>query len=285
MAPDSYCPPRDDMIAIRRAAERLRGDALRWHEFHKYPNCPVEIGNLVALRALFDLERTLNPHYYPFDHAGRQLAEPVAWDLNVVGGLYWIRNLNDELIRRLGVETFSTAESFARWRQLENRLPETVSISIEELEEFRLGIELLEPIVSSGDVLMRTTPKAEPRRLVGSESSDTCLVRYTTRGDKFWINDREVDRTTTAQFHVIKALKEAGPEGLSLEALRTDSDHPDASAILDRLLAKDPDNWGQVIIKAGAKGNNYRLAFGNQYLPEATHTEKPAATRSDPHHP
>lgn len=280
MQAENYRPSRDAMIAIRHAAEAFRSDAVRWQGFHQYPNCPVEIGNLIALRALLGLERALNPHFYQFDDSRRQLPEPVAWDFNVVGGLYWIRNLNEVLIRRWGVESFSTAENFARWRELVKHLPETVSISAEELEEFSHGIELMGLVSTSGGAEV-ASPRAEPNRPTEPAPSGACRVRYNPRGEKFWIDGKEVERPTLYQFHVVKALSEAGPDGLSLEDVKAVSGHKDVPAILDRLIAKDPEIWGSVIFKAGVKGNGYRLAFQE---PEATRTTHPEATRTVQNH-
>ena len=63
---------------------------------------------------------------------------------------------------------------------------------------------------------------------------------------------------TFAQHAVVKALLEAGEDGLTKDGLDACSGHSDARKILKRLHDSDP-NWAAVIQLAGRSGCRYRI--------------------------
>ena len=56
-----YVPPRDQMRGIVGAAREFRKIVRQWKRHSSLPGYPVERGNHTALKALFGLERALNP--------------------------------------------------------------------------------------------------------------------------------------------------------------------------------------------------------------------------------
>ena len=64
---------------------------------------------------------------------------------------------------------------------------------------------------------------------------------------------------TFAQFNVVQALVDAGPAGLTKDALIDKSGHTDARAILKR-IAKRSSQWAAVILFPGTPGVRYRIA-------------------------
>ena len=92
-----------------------------------------------------------------------------------------------------------------------------------------------------------------------------------TRGQKrpaVELNDREqsprvlgdsVPKLTDAQYDVVRALLEAGPEGLNKDDLDEESRHPDARKILGRLAKKKV--WRGAIVMAEGSGLKYRLRW------------------------
>src|SRR4051794_19961205 len=65
-------------------------------------------------------------------------------------------------------------------------------------------------------------------------------------------------RLTYAQFNVVRALLEAGDDGLTKDELDTKSGHTEARKILKRLHDSDPD-WAEVIQMPGIPGRRYRI--------------------------
>ena len=66
------------------------------------------------------------------------------------------------------------------------------------------------------------------------------------------------EKLTEPQHNVLKALLDAGTEGLSLKQLNTESKRQDARKILKRLADKNPP-WEKVIDFAGKAGRGYRI--------------------------
>lgn len=77
---------------------------------------------------------------------------------------------------------------------------------------------------------------------------------------------RPAGKLTPKQYKVVKALQDAGPEGLPKSRLVRESGVGDARGILTR-LRKDP-AWGRVIIMSGAGREGYRLQFSAEQLAE-----------------
>jgi len=86
------------------------------------------------------------------------------------------------------------------------------------------------------------------------------LVILGEPGDEPIVNGVIKPRLTFPRFHVIKALLEAGKNGLSKDELADRSGHGDAHRILKRLAGSDLD-WRSVIQLAGEPGGRYRLRF------------------------
>ena len=68
----------------------------------------------------------------------------------------------------------------------------------------------------------------------------------------------EAVRLTDAQYDVIQALLDAGPNGLGKDELDQSSGRTEARKILTRLRDSDS-QWAKVIRMAGKRGYRYRL--------------------------
>ena len=80
-------------------------------------------------------------------------------------------------------------------------------------------------------------------------------------GDPVHVNGKEKPSLTWAQYHVVKALIEAGNDGLTKDQLDVKSGRFEARKILRRLANSDPD-WAAVIKMAGRPGCHYRIPNG-----------------------
>jgi hypothetical protein len=85
------------------------------------------------------------------------------------------------------------------------------------------------------------------------------LVILGEPGDKPIVNGKAKKRLLLTQFHVIKALTEAGKNGLSKDELIDKSGHGDAVNILKRLADRDAD-WKSVIQLGEIPGGRYRIS-------------------------
>jgi hypothetical protein len=85
------------------------------------------------------------------------------------------------------------------------------------------------------------------------------LVILGEPGDQPIVNGRTKNRLTLPRFHVIKALMEAGRDGLSKDELVDRSGHGDAVNILKR-LAKSNADWDAVIQLGETPGGRYRIS-------------------------
>ena len=94
-------------------------------------------------------------------------------------------------------------------------------------------------------------------------------------GDESRVNGKNKPRLTLPRFHVIKALKEAGKNGLSKDELAEKSGHGDAHRILSAAWS-DPD-WQSGIQLAGEPGGRYRLFLGD--LPTSPDISRGLATK------
>lgn len=77
-------------------------------------------------------------------------------------------------------------------------------------------------------------------------------------GDVPIVRGKPKQRLTWAQYHVVKALLEAGNDGLTKNQLDSKTKRTDARKILKRLHDSDPD-WAAVIHMPGIPGRHYRI--------------------------
>ncbi len=77
-------------------------------------------------------------------------------------------------------------------------------------------------------------------------------------GDCVLVQGKVKPPLTFAQYAVVKALLQAGEDGLTKDQLDARSGHSDARKILKRLHDSDPD-WAAVIQMPGRSGCRYRL--------------------------
>ena len=84
------------------------------------------------------------------------------------------------------------------------------------------------------------------------------LVVLGKREDRPIVMGKRKAKLTTARYDVVKALLDAGAEGLNKDEIVTKSRHGDARQVLKRLAASDPD-WKSVIVMAGVTGGGYRI--------------------------
>jgi hypothetical protein len=92
----------------------------------------------------------------------------------------------------------------------------------------------------------------------GAKAEDPPVI-LTGRSKQPLVRGKLKGKLTYARYNVIKALLDAGQDGLTLDNLIAKSRHTDARKILKRLSDSDPD-WGAVIHSAGQTGGRYRLA-------------------------
>jgi hypothetical protein len=79
-------------------------------------------------------------------------------------------------------------------------------------------------------------------------------------GEPARFGDQELPPLTPSQYAVVKALADAGKDGLLWGELNAKTGKKDARKTLDRLINKHPDSWGAVIeTPKGAVGKGYRL--------------------------
>ena len=118
-------------------------------------------------------------------------------------------------------------------------------------EKLRQGLqELLQghgPVPSAGDGQ--------------SETRDSkCCVVLRSKAAGPLVLGLEVSPVTSARYDVLKALVDAGEDGLSLAELIRRSGHGSARNVLKN-LAGTSSAWQQVILLPGAPGRRYRLLF------------------------
>ena len=254
-----YRPTRDQMRDIVAAARALHRLARRWRRLARLPGYPVEQGNLVALKAVFRLERALNPGRLARGSAGRLGQAAREWPDGVVQGLAWVDNLLGILAGRNGLGSMVVAVDFPAWAAEEGRLPETVTVQEEELEALREAIRLLP---RPGELPESDRPAAPSRQAGPGRARDEmeaagAVVLFGPRAHPVVLGKR-MDPLRPVQFRVIKALLDAGDDGLSKKALEKSSGSGDAVGVLKRLANSDPD-WQAVIGLAGKPGLGYRL--------------------------
>lgn len=77
-------------------------------------------------------------------------------------------------------------------------------------------------------------------------------------GTKPIVNGKSKPVLTPAQYAVVIALIEAGPDGLTKDRFDRKSGHGDSRKIMKRLADSDPD-WRAVLLLAGKTGGRYRI--------------------------
>ncbi len=97
---------------------------------------------------------------------------------------------------------------------------------------------------------------APPNRIVRTYSNNRVVLHGPA--DPPIVNGKEKDPLTTAQYCAVKALLDAGDNGLTKDMLDKKSGHGDTRKILKRLAEKDPD-WKNVIHFAETTGKRYRI--------------------------
>lgn len=264
MAVSGYLPSRDQMIAIGHAARALYRVARRWQAFSDLPGYPIERGNAAALEALFALERALNPRCLAWHQPARRLPATECWPSIVADGLVWARKLLDLVLERNQLQSLATAATLAEWVTTHPGVPTLVSIQGDELKSLRVILRLLprqESLLESVPKPHRAmTPATIPVSL--AESLTTMVeaipapVLLMNPSLKPRVLGQPKERLTAAQYQVVKALLDAGENGLS----KAELEHicGDAVNVLKRLSKSDPD-WNSVIRLAGKKGYRYRI--------------------------
>jgi hypothetical protein len=107
-----------------------------------------------------------------------------------------------------------------------------------------------EPLVSPRPITLEQTNPLIP----------VCGRRVELRGrtESPIVLGKEKEKLTDAQYDVVKALLDAGADGLTKDELVEKSRHEDARGVLRRLKQKD-DDWDQVIHFAEKTGGGYRI--------------------------
>ena len=139
------------------------------------------------------------------------------------------------------IRSLPTVPAFRRTRLNAGRCAEILRRGLQEL------LQGHEPLPSAGDGQ--------------SESSGSkCCVVLRGKGEGPLVLGREVSPVTSARYDVLKALVDAGADGLSLAELIRRSGHGSARNVLKN-LAGTSSAWQQVILLPGAPGRRYRLLF------------------------
>jgi hypothetical protein len=133
-----------------------------------------------------------------------------------------------------------------------SRLARQIQGTFEEAREMRLldAVELLSPSRTAG--LPSDLPPG------GESAAAVSPVILGKPTDEPVVHGKRKPRLTAPRYKVVKALLEAGEDGLSKDSLATESGHTDAVGILKRLAESD-DDWRAVILLAGVPGGRYRI--------------------------
>lgn len=263
MVTGGYVPSRDQMAVIVGATRELYRVTRRWQAHSRLPGYPIERGNAAALESLFNLERALNPRCFAWEHPTRQSLRIDCWPSAVAEGLAWARNLLDLILERNQLQTLAAAAHLNVWMVEHRSVPAIISIELDELKALRIINRLLPKPENLPEVQSVARPgasaDAEPGRpsepLAGEEEATAPVILFGRQGKPRVLGTFK-NRLTPAQYHVIKALLDAGNKGLKKAALGKVCG--DAINVLKRLAQSDPD-WGAVIELAGKKGRGYRL--------------------------
>ena len=283
MATPGYRPTRDEMNVIVETARLLLKVVRRWQKYSLLPGFPVERGNQSALSALFALERALNPRRLAWGHKDRKQPVVRNWGNNVADSVAWLRALLDILMEKNRLESMTIALDFESWSARSDPLPQTVSVSENELRALRIAVswlpnlDVLSPPVSPPVTLAsRPVPRDSPPAEDGAIPVQLFGVRL-----RPFVLGRFKDKLTPAQFRVVEALINAGGSGLSKAGLMAVSG--DAINVLKR-LAKSDDDWGAVIHLPGRPGLGYRIgASADQRPPTPSHTDPSTLSHTTPH--
>lgn len=87
----------------------------------------------------------------------------------------------------------------------------------------------------------------------------SALVQLFGPGAKPTVKGKSKPTLTKAQYDVVRALIEAGQDGLTKDQLGHRSGHGDARKIMQRLANSDPD-WKRVLLFPGTTGKRYRIS-------------------------
>lgn len=275
MVTAGYLPTREQMRSIAGAAKNLYQVIRRWQKHSHLPGFPVNRGNVSALRAVFGLERALNPKCLAWSHPSRVDPPVQNWGDTAADGLAWLRRLLDIVMENNEVGSMAASPDFESWAAERPTMPETVSVVEQELLALRLAIRLIPHLDDpSGrpapeETITPSPRAAEPTRL---KTTPLTVVLFSPTIDPVVLGRRK-SKLTLAQFSVVKALIEAGERGLSKSRLQALTG--DAVNVLKRLAKSDPD-WGAVIQLPGGPGRGYRLGA-------CTHTDNPTLPHTSPH--
>jgi hypothetical protein len=140
---NGYAPTRDQMRVIAEAARDLHRVVRRWVAHADLPGFPAERWNRMAIRALFDLERALNPERLPWGNPRRGHPRTRCWALEVDGGLTWLRNLLDRILERNRLQALAIQADLRPCPDDPDALPQVISVERQELTALREAIRML----------------------------------------------------------------------------------------------------------------------------------------------
>ena len=118
----------------------------------------------------------------------------------------------------------------------------------EEYNHFLMGLEQLRGWLENWYTISNQIKVPEP------------AIQLNGPNEPLFVCGREKGKLIQTQFNVVKVLLEAGPEGLSKDALVAKSSVTDAVNCLKRLHKKDSD-WGKAILLPAKAWGGYRILF------------------------
>jgi hypothetical protein len=206
----------------------------------------------------------------PTFDAVRVAVNDLAYLLSVLGGIW---RTHGELLTGWYTRTMvlRLARQDESLNELQNELSflknhEKADLSHEQRERFRVALNstyllatrckaaIPDELKSETRILRKVKEFVEARPPKPVEPS----VILGNPADPPKVNGKVKSRLTPAQHASVKALLEAGKQGLTKDELDRKSGHGDTRKILKRLANKDPD-WKEVIQFAGTTGMRYRI--------------------------
>ena len=288
MSSSGYVPRRDQLLMVDRAARTLYKIVRAWQSDSRLPGFPADRGRFEALHALYDLERTLNPDRLAFTHHGRVNPTVRAWGESTETGYRWLRGLTDVIMKRNGLEDMAPARGFEPWlaSRIGGRAIQMVSFDVDEIRAYRRAIRRLgfasepRPDNSPGDArpaLDRPDDRSGQDDATPAPGPPPLATLFGPTGNP-WVNGKSKEPLRPERYRVIKALRDAGPAGLTGKQLREESRCSDAVNVLKSLAESDPD-WAAVIILPGTGGRGYRIRHADADPPTTPHNApQPEAT-------
>ena len=257
---NGYSPTRDQMRVIAEAARDFHRVVQRWIVHAGLPGFPVESWNRMAIQALFELERALNPEQFPWGTRRRDHPQIRCWALEVEGGVVWLRNLLNRIMERNRLQALANRAGLIPCPDDADALPQVITVEGQELKALRAAIRMLPRLDTLP--LRERLPEAQatiepaPRAVENKTADSGISVILVSRTVMPIVLGKRKPILTQEQYNVVQAILDSRNQRLSKKEIEGISG--DAIGVLKRLAKSDAD-WGAVIKLPGKAGNGYRI--------------------------